>query len=79
LLSRARKEIADREYGSALALIQKHKQQFPAGQLTEEREALRVKALRGMGREQDARKAAGEFRERFPKSVLSPQMPTNDE
>ncbi len=79
LLSRARQEIAAGNNESALALTQKHKRQFPAGQLAEEREALRVKALRGMGREQDARKAASEFRERFPKSVLSPQMPATED
>jgi ferric-dicitrate binding protein FerR (iron transport regulator) len=77
LLSRARTAIAADKHEAAIRWIRAHQQRFPNGQLIEEREALRVKALRGMGQEQKARQAAGEFRQRFPKSVLSPQMPTD--
>src|SRR5437016_1884991 len=38
--------------------------------LVEEREALRVKSLAGLGRQDDARRAAAEFHARFPRSVL---------
>ncbi len=79
LLRRARRAIAAGEYQSAMTWLSTHRQRFPKGQLAEEREALRVEALRGLGRAQEARRAAGEFRERFPKSVLSPQMPTGDQ
>ncbi len=75
LLRRARRATASRDHQAALNLLATHKRRFPLGQLTEEREALRVEALRGLGRDREAQKAAGEFRERFPKSVLSTQMP----
>jgi hypothetical protein len=78
LLSRARKALAAGKYSSTMSLIRAHEQRFPAGQLSEEREALRVKALRGMGRERDARRAASDFKQRFPRSVLSPQMPSDE-
>ena len=40
------------------------------GSLVEEREALRVKALAGLGRHEDAQRAAAEFHARFPHSVF---------
>ena len=38
--------------------------------LVEEREALRVKSLAGLGRHEDAQRAAAEFHARFPHSVF---------
>jgi hypothetical protein len=78
LLSRARQAIAGGEYKVALHWVETHSRLYPKGQLVEEREALRVETLRGMGNDERARRAAGEFRKRFPKSVLSPQMPTSE-
>jgi len=40
--------------------------------LNEEREALRVKALDGLGRHEDAQRAAAQFHARFPHSVFLP-------
>jgi len=42
--------------------------------LLEEREALRVKALSGLGRVEEARRAAHAFEARFPRSVLLPAV-----
>jgi hypothetical protein len=42
--------------------------------LVEEREALRVKALSGLGRTEEARRAADSFEARFPRSVLLPSV-----
>jgi ferric-dicitrate binding protein FerR (iron transport regulator) len=78
LLSRARQAVAAGDYRSAMHWMDTHARRYPRGQLVEEREALRVEALRGMGNAEAARRAAGEFRERFPKSVLSPQMSTSE-
>jgi hypothetical protein len=35
---------------------------------------MRVKALAGLGRNDEARRAAQRFRDRFPDSVLSPRI-----
>ena len=65
---------------AALPPIAEHARRFKNGRLAEEREALRVKALVGLGRMEDARRAAAGFKARFPYSVLLPavsQMPVS--
>ena len=74
LLDRARAALAGGDFSTALVPITEHRRRFPNGRLVEEREALRVKALRGLGREDEARRAATDFRARFPRSVLLPKM-----
>ena len=71
LLQRAREAVASGKFSTALDAITEHQRRFPTGRLREEREALRVKALAGLGRNDEARLAAKRFRERFPQSVLS--------
>lgn len=73
LLQRAQAAYADRNFATTLLLVGEHARRFPGGRLTEEREALRVKALLGGGREQEARKAAAAFANRFPRSALLPR------
>jgi hypothetical protein len=70
LLQPAQQAVARQDYGSALAAIAEHRRRFPSGKLAEEREALRVKALLGLGRDGEAKSAGGAFRERFPQSAL---------
>jgi hypothetical protein len=70
LLSRARDFDARGEYEQVLDLAIEHEHSHPAGQLTEEREALRLKALVGTGQESEARRVGAKFRRRFPRSVL---------
>ena len=70
LLQPAYHAVARRDFTSALAAIVEHQHRFASGQLAEEREALRVKALLGLGRRAEAQGAALAFRERFPHSVL---------
>jgi hypothetical protein len=74
LLRHARAAVAREDYTAALRPIAEHSRQFPDGRLAEEREALRVKALAGLGRGEDARRAAAAFRARFPRSVLLPAV-----
>jgi hypothetical protein len=70
LLEPARSSIARGEYQNALAAIATHRREFPNGTLTEEREALRVRALWGVGQRPAATAAAAAFRKRYPRSVL---------
>jgi len=74
VLEPARSAMARGELATALAAIAEHKRRFPAGKLAEEREALRIKALLGLGHEDMARAAAAEFRNTFPTSVLLPRV-----
>jgi hypothetical protein len=74
LLSRARAAVARADFAAALPPIAQHARRFGDGLLAEEREALRVGALAGLGREEEARRAAGAFRTRFPQSVLVPAV-----
>jgi TolA-binding protein len=70
LLEPARQSIARGDFGGALGAIAQHQREFPRGQLTEEREALRVRALWGMGQHSQAESAANAFRKRYPRSGL---------
>jgi hypothetical protein len=70
LLSRARKADARGDFSEVLALASEHQRSFPAGRLAEERDVLRVRALVGLGRTEQARRAAARFRRQFPRSVL---------
>ena len=56
----------------ALATIAEHVRRFRNGSLVEEREALRVKSLAGLGRHEEAQRAAAQFHARFPHSVFLP-------
>jgi hypothetical protein len=80
LLGQARAAVARGDFAAALSPIAEHARRFKNGRLVEEREALRVKALVGLGRGEEARHAAADFRARFPRSVLLPavsQMPSS--
>jgi len=74
VLEPARSALARGDFNSALAAIAKHEGRFPAGKLAEEREALRVKALLGLGHDDAARAAAADFRHAFPGSALLPSV-----
>jgi hypothetical protein len=74
LLQRARESMAKGQFAEALAPIADHERRFPTGRLVEEREALRVRALSGLGRTQESKRAAADFRTRFPRSVLLSRM-----
>jgi hypothetical protein len=70
LLQKAHQGVTRHDFASALTVIAEHQRRFASGQLVEEREALRVKALLGLGRTAEAQRAGAVFRERFPRSVL---------
>ena len=78
LLRQARATVARQQFAAALRPIAEHERRFQDGYLAEEREALRVRALAGLCRSDEAKRAAAAFLARFPDSVLWPfvsQMP----
>jgi hypothetical protein len=70
LLELARQSDARGDYASVLGIADDHERSYRDGRLAEEREVLRVKALVGLGRGDDARHVAARFRRQFPRSVL---------
>ncbi len=70
ILQRAQAAFGAGDFSNALLLVNDHARRFPNGRLTEEREALRVRALSGAGREKESAKAASAFRARFPRSPM---------
>jgi hypothetical protein len=70
LLLRARRAMTAGDFAAALSAVGEHAHRFPTGSLVEEREALRVRSLAGLGRQADAQRAAAAFHARFPRSVL---------
>lgn len=70
LLRRAQAAYGGGDFSGSLVSLNEHARQFPNGRLAEEREALRVSCLKGLGRSSDARRAAASFAQRFPHSVL---------
>jgi len=70
LLEPARNSISRGDYSAALSALSQHRREFPNGQLSQEREALRVRALWGLGQKPAAMAAARAFRKRYPRSAL---------
>ena len=70
LLRPARAALSRGDFADALSLTSEHARRFPSGSMVEEREALRVKSLAGLGRGLEAQRAANAFHARFPRSVL---------
>src|SRR5450432_884823 len=74
LLDVARADAARGEPEQVLAAVAEHRQQFPHGRLTEEREALTIRALLSLGRTAEARQRAEAFRVSYPNSFLIPAL-----
>jgi hypothetical protein len=74
LLRQARAAVARRDFSGALPPLVEHARRFREGRLAEEREALRVTALAGLGHTDDARRAARQFEAHYPRSVLLPAV-----
>jgi hypothetical protein len=74
LLDHARSALSSGDTAGALDALAQHEQRFPKGQLTEEREALRIRALARAGNAAAARTRADQFRARFPHSIFRPAV-----
>jgi len=74
LLEAARAALALGNTTEALALCRRHQHRFAAGQLTEERESIAVRALVSAGQTAAAQTRADDFRRRFPRSMFLPAV-----
>jgi hypothetical protein len=73
LLSQASAALKVRaDPSEALSTLALHRQRFPAGQLADERDALEIRALVALGRNDEARAHARAFESRAPHSLLLP-------
>ena len=70
LLDAARAAIVRGEPEAALVATATHAARFPTGTLSEERDALRIRALARLERKADARALLAAMRAKFPKSFL---------
>jgi outer membrane protein assembly factor BamD (BamD/ComL family) len=74
LVTAAQAALDSGRHDDALALLQQHARRFPHGALAEEREAARVEALCGLGREHEAIRLADRFVIEFPGSPRSSRI-----
>ena len=70
LLDRARRQLASAEPARALVFLEQHAQRFARGELTEEREAMRINVLVQLGRKDEAKAGGEAFAARFPNSIM---------
>lgn len=70
VLQPARQAVARQDFDLALSAIAQHQRLYPSGRLAEEREALRIRALLGLGRTAEAQRAGAAFHAHFPRSAL---------
>lgn len=74
LIEVARTALARRQAQTAILELERHALSQPHGRLVEEREALWVQALVALGRLDDAKAKAAQFKAKFPKSMLLPAV-----
>ncbi len=74
LLNRSQAAFATGNLSGALMLLAEHARRFPRGRLAEEREAVRIRSLAGLGLTLKAQRAATIFANRFPRSALLPRV-----
>lgn len=70
ILEQAQQAASRDDHAAVLAITRDHEVHYPKGRLSEEREALRVRAMIGLGRLGEARQTAARFHRSFPRSVL---------
>jgi hypothetical protein len=70
LLDVARSAYARGEPREALQALDRHARQFPQGTFNEEHEALAIKCLRALGRNEEARQRTASFKARYPSSLF---------
>ena len=74
LLDRARRQLASDEPARALVFLEPHARRFARGELTEEREAMRINVLVQLGRKDEAKSSGDAFAARFPNSIMGASM-----
>jgi hypothetical protein len=68
LLQRARRALA-KEPNEALSLVRRHEREYPNGKYVQEREVIRIEALRNVGKGDEAERRGEDFKRRFPGSA----------
>ncbi len=63
----------------ALSLAQQHSRLYPSGHLNQEREVIRIEALRRLGRDTEAKRLGDRFEKRFPDSAHRSKVDTVEE
>ncbi len=80
LLKAAQRALRD-DPARAMSLVRQHQQLYPSGQLIQEREVIRIKALEQLGRQKEANQAEKKFEQNFPdsahRSKLLDERPAN--
>jgi outer membrane protein assembly factor BamD (BamD/ComL family) len=74
LLDEARASFGRGEHEAALRTITLHERRYPDSVLTEEREALAIKALVASRNYEKAKAMGARFAERYPRSLLLPAV-----
>jgi len=74
IIHRARERLNDGQFRGALTLLDEHARGFPAGKLVEERDAMVIAALFGLGDRKAAAERLARFRARYPESALLDAM-----
>jgi hypothetical protein len=74
-IERARSALARTDPAGALEALEQHRREFARGRLSEERDALTIRALMQSGRGAQARELAARFRARYPRSIFLRFLP----
>jgi hypothetical protein len=74
LLDQARAALARGDDDAALQTIELHRRRYPNSIMSEEREALAIKALVGRADYAEAKTRGARFREHYPRSLLLPSI-----
>ncbi|MGA9524064.1 MAG: hypothetical protein WBV82_21565, partial [Myxococcaceae bacterium] len=74
LVEQSRSALARGDAAAALAALAEHRQSFPDGRLSEERDALEIQALVARDQMDEAQSRAAAFRENYPTSLLRPAI-----
>ena len=74
VLEMARTSLGRKDAKGALAQLEEHQHRFPDGRLAEERDAMMVTTLEGLGQHEQARERAKAFLSKYPDSLLAPQV-----
>ncbi len=72
LLEIAKTALGRGDYSAALETLDRHAKKYPRAQLAEEREALAIQSMVGLGRVGEARVRGERFKKAFPGSMLLP-------
>lgn len=74
LLIEAKTALGRGDFERALEPLRAHEARYPRGELTQERESLRVRTLAAAGRSEEARAALLAFEREFPSSPFLPSL-----